>query len=396
MAAEVQPPRNVAGLVTVYHHNSHADVIVSRLLLTHTLDGRGPESPLRLISLYTDQKPPNDISRLLAASHRFPIFSNITEALTLGSDTLRVDGVLLVAEHGQYPRSATGNTQYPKRRFWEETLNVFRQSQKVVPVFIDKHLSDNWTDAKFIYDTAQAMKVPIMAGSSVPLTWRKPAADVLAGAELDEIVALTFGSTDHYGFHALEVVQALAEQRRGGETGIRSVQCLEGEAVWQAQRDGQFDQELFRAALNRLTRRPPENLPLATLVKQPILFSIQYQDGLRAAVLELNGAIGEWTAAWRYKESRSIESTLFWTQEARPAAHFTLLLNGIERMMLTGKPAWNVERTLLTSGTLDALLQSRQRGGIKLDTPHLGVAYKPLWRWSQPPPPPPGRPWSEQ
>ena len=54
------------------------------------------------------------------------------------------------------------------------------------------------------------------------------------------------------------------------------------------------------------------------------------------------------------------------------------------------------ERTLLTSGTLDALLQSYSRGGAPVATPHLRIQYRPTWRWQEPQPPPPGRPWSEQ
>src|SRR2546425_9518940 len=161
--------RNIAAIVTVYHHNSHADLIVSRLLQTDTLDGKGKDSPLKLASLYTDQKPEQDISRLLAASHRFRMSDMIEDALTLGTGRLAVDGVLLIAEHGEYPKSPVGNTQYPKRRFWEETLKVFRASGRVVPVFIDKHLADNWQDAKFIYDSAQDLKIPLMAGSSLPV-----------------------------------------------------------------------------------------------------------------------------------------------------------------------------------------------------------------------------------
>jgi hypothetical protein len=114
------------------------------------------------------------------------------------------------------------------------------------------------------------------------------------------------------------------------------------------------------------------------------------------ALLELNGAVGNWAAAWRYRKDRRSAATLFWTQEARPAAHFTLLLHGIERMMLTGAPPWNVERTLLTSGLLDALLRSEHQGSVQLETPELEVKYAPGWRWQEPPPPPPSRPWSEQ
>src|SRR5438876_1812577 len=165
-AAELTSPapvKNVAAIVTVYHHNSHADMIVSRLLQTDTLDGKGKESPLKLVSLYTDQKPADDISRLLAASHRFRISETIEDALTLGTGRLAVDGVLLIAEHGDYPKSPTGNTQYPKRRFWEETIKVFKASGRVVPVFIDKHLADNWIDAKYIYDSAREMRIPLLA-----------------------------------------------------------------------------------------------------------------------------------------------------------------------------------------------------------------------------------------
>jgi putative heme-binding domain-containing protein len=388
--------RRVAALVTVYRHNSHADVIVSRLLETDTLDGKGKVSPLKLASLYTDQRPEGDMSGLLSTTHGFPIHDSVAGALTLGTGKLAVDGVLLVAEHGDYPASPTGSVQYPKRRLWDEMLEVFRSSGRVVPVFVDKHLADNWADAKHIYDSARELKIPLMAGSSVPGTWRHPAADVERGGRISEIVALTFHTTDAYGFHALEAVQALAEQRKGGETGIVAVRCLGGDAVWKAQEENLFDPELFAAAWARLPRRLNGDRTLREAVAKPKLMIVEYADGLRAFLLELNGAVGEWSATWRYKDDRRVESTQFWTQEGRPAAHFTLLLNGIERMMLTGKPSWSVERTLLTSGALDALLQSHAGGGTRIETPYLGVSYTPIWRWQAPPPPPPGRPWSER
>ena len=385
----------VAAVVTEYRHNSHADVIVSRILQTDTLDSKGKESPLDLVSLYTDQVPKSDTSRKLAAAHKFPIFPSIAETLTLGTDSLAVDGVLLIAEHGDYPKSETGNTQYPKRRFWEEVLKVFDSSGRSVPVFVDKHLADNWEDAKFIYDTARQRKVPLMAGSSLPTTWRKPAVDVPRDEELREIVGLTFHTTDAYGFHALEFMQALAEQRRGGETGIVAVKSTSGEDVWRAFEEKRFDRELFDAAWSRLTN-PPEAGRLRERVAMPRLFTIEYTDGLIAHLLELNGAVGEWSAAWRYEKEERIESSLFWTQEGRPGMHFTWLLNGIEQMILTGQPAWNVERTLYTSGTLDALLISVKNGGQRLETPYLNLPYQPSWRWKEPPPPPPMRPWAEQ
>ena len=386
----------MAAVVTEYRHNSHADVIVSRLLLTDMLDGTGKDSPLKLVSLYTDQRPPNDISRLLAASHRFPIKPTIAETLTLGTGKLAVDGVLLVAEHGNYPFSSTGNHQYPKRRFWDETVAVFRQSGRVVPVFLDKHLADNWDDSRHVYDTARELKIPLMAGSSVPGTWRHPAADVERGAPLSQIVGFTFGTTDAYGFHALEAVQSLAEQRRGGETGVRQVRCLGGDAVWKTLDDKVCDPALFEAALRRVPGFGDGQPVQREKVAEPKLFIVEYEDGLKVFVFELNGQVGAWTAAWRDEPEGSIAATEFWTQEARPGYHFSLLLGSIESMMRTGKPAWPVERTLLTSGVLDALLKSYTRGGEPVPTPYLKIEYQPTWRWEQPAPPPPGRPWSEQ
>ena len=208
----------MAAVVTEYRHNSHADVILSRLLLTDMLDGTGRDSPLKLVSLYTDQKPANDISRLLAASHRFPIKTRIADALTLGTGRLAVDGVLLVAEHGNYPFSATGNHQYPKRRFWDETIEVFRRSGKVVPVFIDKHLSDNWKDARQIYDTARELKIPLMAGSSVPGTWRHPARGRRARGEAD-------GDRGHH----LWIDRRLRLPRAGGRAVARRAAARRGD-----------------------------------------------------------------------------------------------------------------------------------------------------------------------
>jgi hypothetical protein len=143
--------------------------------------------------------------------------------------------------------------------------------------------------------------------------------------------------------------------------------------------------------MSRLKQPPPADRKLRDLVAEPVLFVIDYADGLRTSVLTLNGAVGEWSAAWRYDDD-SVESTLFFTQEARPFMHFAFLVDGIDRMMHTGQPSWPVERTLMTSGTLDALLISKKAGGTRLETPYLTFPYKSDWNWKQPPPPPPDRP----
>ncbi len=392
------PPKRIAAVVTEYRHNSHADVIVSRLLLTHTLDGKGERPNLKLVSLYTDQIPKNDTSRKWAKQFNVPIYETVEQTLTHGTGKLAVDGVLLVAEHGKYPKNATGNTIYPKRRLFDAVQKVFRKTGQSVPVFVDKHLADNWADSKWLHDTALELKVPLMAGSSLPALWRYPPVDVKRGARLKEIVAVSYHTLDAYGYHALEMVQCLAERRAGGETGVKQVQTLSGEAVWKAMDKRLFNQTLLADALKRFKRSPIIRQPhkrLRELVKSPDLFIIEYRDGLKAYIITLNGAASEWAVAWETAMGEK-QSTTFWTQEARPYMHFTHLVKGTEKMFHTGKPTWPAERTLMTSALLDALLISKSKNGIVVPTDYLNFNYKTDWDWKQPPPPPPGRPWNQQ
>lgn len=395
LAQDEQIPR-VAVLTTEWRQNSHADMIAGRLVNGYTLDGRGEFPRLKIVSAYVDQAPATDTSRKLAARHGFKIYDTIAGALTLGGDALAVDGVLLIAEHGDYPESPTGQFQFPKRRFWEQVVDVFEKSGRVVPVFHDKHLSDNWADIDWIHRQVQRLKIPVAAGSSLPVTWREPAEDVKRGEPLREILAVSYHRLDAYGFHALEMVQCLAERRLGGETGIRQVRCLEGEAVWEAGSDGLFDARLLSETLSRLKDRPlPPGRTLRDLVPQPTLMLIEYMDGLRASVLTLNGAVAEFAVAWRYADGEA-RSTLFRLQEDRPLMHFTYLVKGIEALLRDRAAPWPLERTLLTSGALDALLISKKDRGAWLPTPHLAVSYTHDGNWQQPPAPPLGRPLNEE
>ncbi len=387
----------VAGVTTAYYHNSHADVLLSRLLQTDTLDFQGATPPLKLASLYIDQNPRKDKGRTLAKTANIPVYNSISKTLTRGSGSLSVNGVMLIAEHGDYPESNTGQIQYPKRRMFTEIVNTFKASGQVVPVFSDKHLSDNWTDAKWIYDTAREMNIPIMAGSSLPVLWRYPPIDVKRDAKLKELVAISYHRLDTYGFHALEMVQALAERRHGGETGIKAVQCRVGQSVWEAEKQGVYNRKLLDAALSRLKVQPLKaGKKIEDIIREPVLFTIEYEDGFKANIFTLNYAIVEWAAAWQSQDESEIQSTLFWTQEERPYHHFNYLLRGIEKMMQTGQPTWPVERTLLTSGVLDELLLSKKNDGQRRLTPHLKIRYKSDWNWQQPLPPPPGRPGPSQ
>ena len=394
--AAAPPPKKVAAIVTVYHHNSHADVIASKLLQGFNLDFKEPRPNLQLVSLYMDQIHEKDIGKKLAADNNVRLCDTIADALTLGGDKLAVDAVLLIGEHGKYPLSDIGQILYPRRRFFEETVAVFRRSGRVVPVFSDKHLASNWTDAKWMHDTARELKIPFMAGSSVPGTWRHPALEMKLGARAKEAVALSYGPIEGYAYHGLEALQCLVERRKGGETGVKAVQFVEGAEVWKARDAGRFDETVFVAAAAGREAKGRFKGEFKDAIK-PAAFFIEYRDGFRAVMLHDTGsANSEWVVAWSEQGRKEHEATSFWTQEARPFAHFTLLVQGIEKMFHTGKPTWPSERTLLTTGVLHSIFVSRQRGGERIETPHLDVKYQPTFTWKDPGPPAPGRPLQEQ
>jgi hypothetical protein len=373
----------VAALLASWFPNSHPEVLIGRILRTYSMDGKGEPSQLQIASVYLDRPQKNDFTDKLAAEFGFPIYKTMEEALTLGTGKLAVGGVFLCTEWADYPKDARGATLYPHRQMFDEVVKVFKASGKVVPVFVDKHLAHDWTDSFYIYDTARKMGIPLMAGSTMPVSWRIPATDVKRGAKLKEIVVTSYHTLDAYGFHGLEVLQCLVERRRGGETVIVSVQVLKDQAVWDAA-GREYDPELLADALQRNV--PPKTIDeVKEKEKSPVLFIIKYRDGTRATMFGLNYTILHWNAAWRYADGKK-DSTLFWLHESKPpSATFIAQMKGIEAMYLTGKPAWPAERTLLSSGILDAGLTSLHEDCRVVKTPYMAkIRYKTNFNWTQP------------
>jgi hypothetical protein len=375
-------PKKVAAVVTEYRRPSHADVIVGKILEGYNYDG-GAGPNLKLVSMYVDQFPDDDMSRALARKHGFRIYDSIAGALTLGGKELAVDGVLLIGEHGRYPTNARGQILYPRRRFFEGAAGVFTKSKRAVPVFTDKHLSATWADARWVYDKARELFVPLLAGSSIPLTWRRPELRLARGCDLVEAVQVGYGPFEGYGFHALEGLQCLAERRRGGETGVKAVQCLQGEEMWKALDRGAWSKGLLEAALARVPAHAPGDYRAPTAKAEDAgVFLLEYRDGFRAAVALLNGWLhegdgGAFTFAGKLKGRDNPVSTHFYLQQPDPFAHFSWLVRAIDAMIQTGHPPYPVERTLLTTGVLDAAMTSRAEKHRRVETPHLAINYRP-------------------
>lgn len=374
-----QSPRTlpVAAVVTKYENNTHADVILGKIL--NGFDQQGGLGPdLKLVSLYADQVRQRDLSHELAAKHGFSIASTIDEALTGGTNELQVAGVISIGEHGDYPLvPETQQKMYPRRRFFDGIVAAFRRVGAVVPVFNDKHLAFNWQDAAHIYQTAATMKMPLMAGSSLPVTWRMPPLALPIGCEIESALAIGYGGFESYGFHAIEALQCMVERRAGGETGIAQVRVLQGDAIWLARDAGEWQEELLRAALAVMPDVRAGDLP-SLLNDRAAFYQLEYRDGLRATVAMANGLARHFGFAAKLRHQEKPVATWFKIQETKPFGHFGYLLRAIESMIHTGRPAFPVERTLLTTGALDRVMHSIAEGGKGFETPELAIRYQPV------------------
>ncbi len=363
--------KSVAAIVSIYEPGTHADVLVGKILEGWKQDG-GTGPALKLESLYVDQFSDLDISRQMAAKYNVPIFDTIERAVTVGGDHIPVDGVISIGEHGDYPFNEKEQQLYPRRRFFKEITDTFEKYNRVVPVFNDKHLGPVWSDGKWIYDRARKMQVPFMAGSSLPLTYRKPEINLPPGSEIEAAVGIGYSGLDIYGIHALECYQCLVEQRRGAEKGVKWVQYLEGDAMWKALDEGIVPKNLFTAALAAVPK-----LDNTDIRKDPdaALFLFKYHDGFLGIQFMLQ-SVNRTSVALKLKGQQPI-ATQFEERTEPSHPHFAYLLKGIERMIHTGRPTYPVERTLLTGGILDRALTSRIQNGKRLMTPELSIQYQP-------------------
>src|SRR5436190_16152409 len=222
----------VAAAITAFTYRSHAHVILENFVAPYIFNGNWISPGMDVVSVYADQFPDGELGRAFAAKYNIPIYKTIAEALCQGGDKLTVDAVLSIGEHGSYPINKRGQQEYPRKRFFDEIVAVFRKSRKVAPVFSDKHLSYRWDWAKEMYDTARQLKIPFMAGSSVPLAQRRPPLELPRRTMITDAVSVHGGGLESYDFHGLEVLQSMVEGRRSHETGVRRVQFLQGDALW--------------------------------------------------------------------------------------------------------------------------------------------------------------------
>lgn len=368
-------PLRVAAINSVYRLRSHSDHICGRMIHGFTWNGFHHQPNVQLVRMHNLQTPANDLGRRVCKLYDIELCDSVEQTLG-GAGTLDVDAVLLIIEHGDFPVNDREQVLYPRYEIFQKVVEVFRKSGRCVPVFVDKHLSYDHEQAATMVRTAREMGFGLWAGSSLPVTWRIPEIEPPVGTPFQEgLVAYGFdrGAIDIYLFHALESLQVFMERRPGGETGVKSVQMLRGDAVWKAADAGRWSWDLLEAALRNCQSL---NIgPIKDNVADPLAVLIEYQDGTRGTVLNLIEQTSEFGFAGRVAgRSEPAACNLFLPMS--PAANFFNPLTWhIEQFFQSGQPSLPVERTLLTSTLCDFALRSLFSGQQSVESPAMQIQY---------------------
>ena len=380
--------KRVAIIGTIVRKFSHAQHFVDRLLEGYGWEGRHHHPDMELASLYIDQFPEGDLARERSKRRGVPLYPSVEEALTLGKSKLAVDAVLIIGEHGNYPKNEKGQTLYPRYKWFKQTVGVFEASRRAVPVFNDKHLSTTWPECQEMVADSRRLGFAFMAGSSLPVTWRIPSIDFPLNAPLRESLCVCYGGVDSYDFHGLETAQCMDERRAGGESGVKAIQAIRGEKLWTVLQERELTRKLMFSALARshtVRGRPgytyaiPDMDWLREASTNPVGYFIEHTDGLVTTMLLLNNLVTDFTYAGALRDSDEIVSCQM--HLPMPPRYTTLpnffnpLMHRVEEMILTRRVPYPVERTLLTSGMTLFAVESLHQDSKRLETPELAVAY---------------------
>jgi len=359
-------PIRIAVIAPAYQLGSAAQDLVDRFLVGYPNGGEWHKPHTKVVSLCVELKGDGDVSAKRSKDFGFPIFKSAAEALRAGGKQIGCDAVLIFGDKAKHSGQA----------YYEQVRRVFEEEGRGVAVFLHGQPARGIAEARAMRESATKLKFSLMAGTHLPLVFRLPDLELSHGCELEEAIAVSWNGMS---FAALEAMQAMVERRKGGESGVRAVRMLSGEAVWQAG----WNKELLTAALSRSDT--PQGLTLLDgrtqdligsgelqkLAKDAACYEVEYRDGLTARLMMLDGAIRDTNFAARVKGA-GLQSCQFFEPPLTASAG---LAANVQQLIATGRAPVPFERSMLVCGILESCAESKQKGGARVETGSRGVSY---------------------
>ena len=398
VAQTAQKRPRIACLVSYWGlPTSHADWVVNKLIDGYWWNGAYTPSRVDVVSVYVHQLDTSLLAQKVCKAKNIPIFKTAGEAVTLGGQELAVDGVVIVCEHGNYPTDLKGHWLLPRWWIYQQVMQVFERSKRSVPVFNDKHLSYNWDDAKWMFDKSRELNFPLTGGSSIPTYFRKPEVDLAADTPLKNGLVIGGMADEGATCHCIDVLQSFMDRRKGGESGVKSVQSIRGPEAWKWIEANPWAHNLLEAVRIKFDlppghfqgggggqgagqqgARPQQARPQ----QQTNLCIVEYNDGIKAASISGNG-VG-WTFAGDIagQKDPTIISMLGWPGPISQYHAANAHEHWIIEMMLTGKEPFNAERLLLSTGIVNHYMESNWQNGVysavgrRVETPYMNMKYR--------------------
>ena len=359
--------------------SSHADWIITKLIDGYWWQSAHTLSRVDVASIYLHQHDTSLLGQKVAAAKGIPVFRTVAEALTLGGDELAVDGVVIVGEHGNYLTDLKGHWLLPRWWMYNQMIRVFERSNRSVPVFNDKHLSYNWDESKWMFDKSRELNFPLSGGSNVPIYYRKPEIELDIDTPIKHSLSVGAASNEGAIFHSIDVLQSFVERRRGGETGVRSIQSIRGPESWNWVERNPWVGNLLTAVEKSLELKSGYFQEDA----QANLCIVEYNDGTNAAVISDRGVGWNYACEIEGQKEATVISTL--DGYHRPFGQYhasNSLPHWITEMMVTKKEPFNAERLLLSSGITNHYMQSNWENGRfyavgrRIETPYMNMTYR--------------------
>lgn len=381
-AAVAQAPQKRPRLAVLVSYwglpTSHADWIVNKLIDGYWWKGEAVPSQVEVVSCYINQFDTSLLGQRVCKAKNIPIYKTVGEAVTLGGKELAVDGVVIVCEHGNYPTDLKGHWLLPRWWIYQQVIKVFEQSKRSVPVFNDKHFSYNWDDAKWMFDKSRELNFPLSGGSSIPLYYRKPEIEIPIDTPIKHSIVVGDAPDEGGFFHCADVLQSLHDRRKGGETGVKSVQSIRGPEMWTWIGKNAWAGNLLEAVRKNFDLKPDA----FQQGRQQNLCIVEYRDGTKGAVISGHG-VG-WTYAGEIEGQKdpTIISMVDFpgpvSQYHASNAHEHWLI----QMMLTRKEQFNAERLLVSTGIVNNYMDSNWQDGVYspvgrvVETPYMDMKYR--------------------